>query len=303
VTLKNVPLSRYTRFALGGTARVLADVTTSEELGAALETARSAGEPQTLIGGGTNLVVSDEGFPGTVIRYTAASLKIEGQRIEVEAGGVLQTLVDASIAVGLEGLHTMTGIPGWVGGAVYGNAGAYGHSLHEFVESVRYFDGKSVREIGNEGCEFRYRESIFKQRKNWIVLSTILRLPIASDPGRIRAEADRILRTRNEKFPPTMKCAGSIFKNLRLAELPPAVRDRVPAEVVREGKVASAYFLENIGAKGMTCGGIHVAEYHANLLFNSGEGKAAEVRHLIDLLQQKVLDEYGIRLEPEVQFI
>ncbi len=303
MTLVNVRLSGYTRFALGGPARVLADVTTPDELGAALNAARSAGEPHTLIGGGTNLVVSDEGFPGTVIRYTAADLKIEGRRIEVEAGAVLQTLVNASITAGLEGLHTMTGIPGWVGGAVYGNAGAYGHSLHEFVESVRYFDGESVQEIGSVACEFRYRESIFKQRKDWIVLSTALRLPIASDPGRIQAEAARILRIRNEKFPPTMKCAGSIFKNLLLADLPPAVRERVPPQVVREGKVASAFFLEGAGAKGMTCGGIRVADYHANLLYNSGEGKAAEVRALINLLQQKVQDEYGICLEPEVQFI
>lgn len=303
MVLTNVPLSRYTRFALGGPAQVLADVTTAEELGAALEAARSAGQPHTLIGGGTNLIVMDEGFPGTVIRYTTADLTIDGQRIEVGAGAVLQTLVDASIAAGLEGLHTMTGIPGWVGGAVYGNAGAYGHSLHEFVESVRFFDGKCVQEIGNAACEFRYRESIFKQRKDWIVLRTTLRLPVAADPERIRVEADRILKTRNEKFPPTMKCAGSIFKNLLIADLPAEVRERVPASVIREGKVASAYFLEQVGAKGMTVGGIHVADYHANLLYNSGEGKATEVRVLMNLLQQRVLDQYGIRLEAEVQFI
>lgn len=301
--LTNVPLSRYTRFALGGPARVLTDVTTADELGSAIEAAKSAGEPYTLIGGGSNLIVSDEGFPGTVIRYTAADLKIDGQRVEVGAGAVLQDLVDASIASGLEGLHTMTGIPGWVGGAVYGNAGAYGHSLHEFVESVRFFDGKSVQEIGNVACEFRYRESVFKQRKDWIVLSTTLQLPPSGDPPRTKAEADKILKTRNEKFPPTMKCAGSIFKNLILAELPASVSERVPADVVREGKVASAFFLEHVGAKGMTCGGIHVADYHANLLYNAGEGKAAQVRSLIDILQKRVFDEYGIRLEAEVQFI
>lgn len=303
MTLTNAPLSRYTRFALGGPARVLNDVATPEELGAALEAARSAGLPHTLIGGGTNLIASDEGFPGTVIRYTAADLGIDGRSIEVGAGAVLQSLVDASIAAGLEGLHTMTGIPGWVGGAVYGNAGAYGHSLHEFVDTVRYFDGKSVQEIDNAACEFRYRESVFKRRKDWIVLSTTLRLPIASDLDRIRLEADRIHKTRNEKFPPTMKCAGSIFKNLLLVDLPPDVRAGIPDGVVREGKVASAYFLERIGAKGMTCGGIHVANYHANLLYNTGEGKAVEVRSLIELLRQRVLDKYGIHLEAEVQFI
>ncbi|MEI9812811.1 MAG: UDP-N-acetylmuramate dehydrogenase [Acidobacteriota bacterium] len=303
MTLHNVALSAYTRFALGGPARILADVATPEELAAALDQAKASGDPHTLIGGGSNLIVSDEGFPGTVLRYTAVNLEISGAGIEVGAGTVLQHLVDASIAAGLEGLHTMTGIPGWVGGAVYGNAGAYGHSLHEFVESVRYFDGQQVREIGNAACEFRYRESIFKQRKDWTVLGATLRMPQSADPEKTAAEAARILKTRNEKFPPDMKCAGSIFKNLLLAELPAEVRSRVPASVVREGKVASAFFLERVGAKGLSQGGIRVADYHANLLYNTGEGKAAEVRELIDVLQQRVREEYGINLDPEVQFI
>ncbi len=143
----------------------MADVSTPEELAAALASGR-----HTLIGGGSNLVASDEGFDGTVIRYTASELEIDDETVRVGAGVVLQNLVDATIDADLEGLHTMTGIPGWVGGAVYGNAGAYGHSIHEFVESVRYFDGNRVREIGNAACEFRYRESVFKRRKDWIIL-------------------------------------------------------------------------------------------------------------------------------------
>ena len=101
--------------------------------------------------------------------------------MRVAAGAVLQDLVDAAIARGLKGLETMTGIPGWVGGAVYGNAGAYGHSIHERVSSVRFLDAESgrVREIGNAACEFAYRESIFKRRKDWIVLSATLQLESA----------------------------------------------------------------------------------------------------------------------------
>lgn len=299
VVRHNVALKDLTRFALGGPAEVLWDAATPEELGAALA---SAG-PHALIGGGSNLVASDEGFPGTVLRYTAAGLAVEGQTIQVDAGVVLQALVDASIIAGLEGLHTMTGIPGWVGGAVYGNAGAYGHSMHEFVESVRFFDGARVREISNAECGFRYRESVFKQHKDWIVLSTTLRLPRAADPEKTRAEAERILATRNAKYPPELKCAGSIFKNLILAELPAAVREQVPPEVVREGKVPSAYFLEQVGAKGMFAGGIRVADYHANLIYNTGDGTAAQVRHLIEILKERVAEHYGLLLEEEVQYL
>jgi UDP-N-acetylmuramate dehydrogenase len=296
---ENALLSEFTRFGLGGPARELIDAATPEELRAAL----SSSEPVTVVGGGSNLVASDEGFQGTVLRYVGSELEIDGGVIRVGAGVVLQALVNASIDAGLEGLHTMTGIPGWVGGAIYGNAGAYGHSIHEFVESVRYFDGDKVQEIGNAACEFHYRESIFKQRKDWIVLSATLRLPKAADPTKIRSSADHILRIRNEKYPPDLKCAGSIFKNLFLADLPADVQGIVPKEVIREGKVPSAYFLEQVGAKGMFAGAIRVADYHANLIYNSGGGTAAQVRHLIGILKGRVEDHFGIQLEEEVQYI
>jgi UDP-N-acetylmuramate dehydrogenase len=298
---ENAPLAGYTRFAIGGPANVLADACSEAALMAAVQILRESNCPYTLIGGGSNLVVSDAGFPGVVLRYTAATIQIASQ-VRVAAGAVLQDLVDATIDAGLEGMHTMTGIPGWVGGAVYGNAGAYGHSIHEFVESIRYFDGDRVQEIGNAECRFRYRESAFKKNKNWIILETTLRLP-PGDAAALRTAADNILRIRSEKYPATMRCAGSIFKNLLLAELPESVQTRVPERVIREGKVPSAYFLEQVGAKGMVNGGIHVADYHANLLFNAGGGTSREVRDLIHVLKTRVEETFGLLLEEEVQYI
>jgi UDP-N-acetylmuramate dehydrogenase len=297
---ENILLSSVTRFAIGGPARIVADASSEAALIAALDVVR--GTPHALIGGGSNLVADDRGFPGVVLRYTAKNVEIEGQVVRVAAGAVLQDLVDATIAAGLEGLHTMTGIPGWVGGAIYGNAGAYGHSIHEFVESVRLFDGSAVREIGNAACEFHYRESVFKRHKDWIVLETTLQLP-PGEPAALRAKADGILKVRNEKYPPTMRCAGSIFKNLILAELPESVRAQVPDRVIREGKVPSAYFLELAGAKGMVLGGVQVADYHANLIYNSGGGTSQEVRELIATLKQRVKDQCGLLLEEEVQYL
>ena len=299
---ENVPLSSLTRFAIGGPARILADASSEAALVAALELLRTDTSPQALIGGGTNLVADDAGFPGVVLRYTDQCLEIDGPVVRVAAGVVLQDLVDATIAAGLEGLHTMTGIPGWVGGAIYGNAGAYGHSIHEFVASVRFFDGQAVREISNAGCEFRYRESVFKRHKNWIILGATLRLA-PGDPAGLRAAADNILKIRNEKYPPTMHCAGSIFKNLLLAELPDAVRSQVPEKVIREGKVPSAYFLELAGAKGMVLGGIKVADYHANLVYNADGGTSQQARKLIEMLQRSVIERSGLLLEEEVQYL
>jgi UDP-N-acetylmuramate dehydrogenase len=297
---ENVPLSSITRFAIGGPAQVLADASSEAALIAVFDAVR--GTPHALIGGGSNLVADDRGFPGVVLRYTAKNIEIDGSLVRVSAGAVLQDLVDATIAAGLEGLHTMTGIPGWVGGAVYGNAGAYGHSIHEFVESVRFFDGRAVREIGNAACEFHYRESAFKRHKDWIVLEATLHLTHGNADA-LKTAADGILKIRNEKYPPAMRCAGSIFKNLILAELPEGVRAQVPARVIREGKVPSAYFLELAGVKGMVLGGVQVADYHANLIYNSGGGTSQQVRELIGILKQRVQDRCGFALEEEVQYL
>jgi len=299
---ENVPLSRLTRFAIGGPAGILADASSEAALTAAVELLCAANESHALIGGGTNLVADDRGFPGMVLRYTAGNIEIEGPVVRVAAGAVLQDLVDSTITAGLQGLHTMTGIPGWVGGAIYGNAGAYGHSIHEFVESVRYFDGSNVQHIGNAACEFQYRESVFKRHKDWIVLEATLRLP-PGDPTELQATAAGILKVRNEKYPPTMRCAGSIFKNLILAELSEAVRAQVPERVIREGKVPSAYFLELAGAKGMILGGVRVADYHANLIYNADGGTSQQVRELIGMLKRKVMDRCGLLLEEEVQYL
>lgn len=299
---ENAPLSRYTRFQVGGPARILADASTEMALTEALRQIRERGEPYTVMGGGTNLVAADQGYAGVVLRYTNFSIEFAGAVVRVAAGAVLQDLVDASIAHGLKGLETMTGIPGWVGGAVYGNAGAYGHSIHERVSSVRYLEGECVHEMGNAACEFAYRESVFKRRKDWIVLSATLQLESA-DADELRATAARILKIRNEKYPPAMRCAGSIFKNLLWLDLPESVRVQVPAAVVREGKVPSAYFLEQAGAKGLVRGGVRVADYHANLIYNEGGGTAQEVRELIADLKRRVHESFGLDLEEEVQYV
>jgi len=300
--LENVPLACYTRFEIGGPARILADAASEAALIEVLNAIEESGERYAIIGGGTNLVAGDQGYLGVVVRYTNAALEFSGDTVKVAAGAVLQDLVDASIAHGLKGLETMTGIPGWVGGAVYGNAGAYGHSIQERVASVRFLERGCVREISNADCEFAYRESRFKRRKDWVILSVALRLESAN-AEELRATASGILKIRNEKYPPTMRCAGSIFKNLLWSELSEAVRAQVPAAVVREGKVPSAYFLEQAGAKGLRRGGVCVADYHANLIYNEGGGTAQEVGELIAELKLRVHDRFGLDLEEEVQFL
>ena len=295
-------LSRHTRFGIGGPADVVAEISDEASFVQAVEIGQASGAPCTLIGGGTNLIVSDRGFPGIVLRFTGAGITGGAVHIHAQAGADLQALVDFSIRAGLGGLQTMTGIPGSLGAAIYGNAGAYGHSLDERIRSVRFFDGAGIRSVDNSACEFRYRESIFKRRKDWVILSADLALDRA-DSFELQKTADQIFNVRLAKYPADMKCAGSIFKNLLLAELSEDVQRQVPQQVIREGKVPSAYFLEQVGAKGIQNGGIRVADYHANLIYNQGDGTAAQLCQIIGNLKARVHARFGLELEEEVQYI
>lgn len=305
VTL-NEPLWRRTRFGLGGPAAVFGCTRDEAAFVEAVRRARASGAPWVVIGMGTNLIVADEGFPGIVLRYDGARIRIDGNRVTAEAGAALQALVDAAIEAGLQGYEVMTGIPGNVGAAIYGNAGAYGASISDRIVRVRYFDGAEVRETDREGCGFRYRESEFKRRRlrgePWLILSAEFEFP-AGDTEEMRRKADDILAVRNRKYPPEMKCAGSIFKNLLWEKLPGPARAAVPPEVIKGGKVPAAWFLDRAGAKGLVRGGIRVSEEHANTLYNAGGGTAADFRALAGELKRRVRERFGIELEEEVQYI
>lgn len=300
--LRDEPLAAHTRFGIGGPADLFIRASAPDSFIQALGIARANAIETVVVGEGTNLIVADEGFRGAVLQLANSSIAHTGRRVRVDAGLSLQRLVDYTVDLGLGGLETMTGIPGSVGAAIYGNAGAYGHSIAERIDTVRFFDGSGVREIARSACEFHYRESVFKRRKEWIVFSAEL-LMAPADAARLRETADRILETRNRKYPPAMKCAGSIFKNLLFADLPAGVAAAVPAAAVIEGKVPSAWFLEHAGAKGMRCGEIQVADYHANLIYNDGHGTARQLAALIGELKQRVRDRWGIAIEEEVQYI
>lgn len=299
---ENEPLSRHTRFELGGPARFLIDVASAAALPSALTLARQSGLPLTILGGGSNLVVADQGLDGIVVRFRGSRIEHRGSRTYAESGATWQAVVDFHIEHNLGGMEKMTRIPGWLGGALYGNAGAYGQSIMDFVESVDIWNGQDFRQIPHAECGFEYRTSGFKRHKDWILLGATLRLA-PGDPAALRAAELEIRTVRDEKFPPTLRCAGSIFKNLQAAALPTAALSRVPSALIRGGKIPSAWFLEQVGAKGMRRGGIAVADYHANLLYNTGTGTAAEVCALIDELKRLVEKEFGFSLEEEVQYV
>jgi UDP-N-acetylmuramate dehydrogenase len=300
--LHNVPLSSYTRFGIGGPASLFFDTSSEAAFVEALHVVSEAEEPHVVIGGGTNLVVADAGFNGIVLRYTGNKIERKDSALTAQAGALLQSVVDASMEHGLKGLQTMTGIPGYLGGAVYGNAGAYGRSIHEMAEQVRFAVHGQIKTFDNAACQFQYRDSIFKAHKDWVILSATLRLT-EGDPAELSQQAAEIRAIRDEKYPPSMKCAGSIFKNLIAAQLPPHVQALIPPRQIREGKIASAWFLEQTGVKGLRKGDIQVATYHANLIYNDGHGTAADLVWVINELKHRVREQFGFDIEEEVQYI
>lgn len=301
--LEHEPLAPRTRFGIGGEADLFASTRRPDIFAEAAALARGLDCPLYFLGEGSNVVVSDAGVRGLVLRFLGSQLRQPADgRIMAEAGASLQSLVDFSIELGLTGLHTLARIPGSVGGAVYGNAGAYGRQIDQADPAVTFFDGVEVRVLEAKQCELSYRESIFKRRKNWAILACTFSLE-PGDKAELRREADHITRVRDEKFPPEMRCAGSVFKNLLVAELPHETIAAAPEGAIRGGKIASAFFLEKVGAKGMRRGGIEIASYHANLIYNVGGGTASELRSLIEELKKRILDEFGIALEEEVQYV
>ncbi len=296
---ENEPLANHTRFGLGGPADQWIDCETAAEF---IDEIRRDPPGLLVLGGGTNLLAADAGYRGTVVRYTGRQIRIEDTTVVVDSGADLEDVVRAANAAGLAGLESMMRIPGWVSGAIYGNAGAYGQSIQDVVEAVEIFDGRDRRWLAGAECGFAYRTSAFKSHREWKILTVRLKLS-SGDPVALAARSEEIRAIRDEKFPVTLRCAGSIFKNCLWDQLSGPARAVVPSGLVRGGKVPAAFFLEQIGAKGLVRGGIRVADYHANLLYNDGTGTAAEAVGLIDSLIERVADRFGFRLEEEVQYV
>jgi len=324
---ENIPLSSLTTLKIGGPARWFIEVTTQEDLTGAIKYAKQKNIPYLLIGGGSNLLVSDQGFPGLVIKNQVTGIRavipakagiqektgsrinsqregvLPGMTIVVQAGTDLNDLVDYTITHGLDGISTMKGIPGTVGGAVYGSAGAYGDNIRDYLVNIRCFDGERIVEIGKDDYQTGYRDSIFKTQLNLIILEVWFSGFPKADPQKLLDESIHILSIRSEKYPPDTLCPGSFFKNVPIDNLSQEVLNKIPQEKIRFNKIPAGFLLEAVGAKGDQIGQIKVAQNHANTFINLGHGSASDFYNLALKHQQAVKDKFGITLEPEVQLI
>lgn len=297
----NFPMSQITTLQIGGPAAKFAVAVSKEQLIEIIEFAKLNNLPFEVIGGGSNLLVADEGVNKLIIKNEIEGITKEVRFLKVKSGTPLQHAVDYSIIQNLGGLQKLTGIPGTVGGAVFGNAGAYGQTISDFIYEVICFDGNEIIVLKKDECEFAYRDSIFKKNK-WIILEVIFKLDIGKS-DKLRKEADEILEKRLVKYPTGIKCPGSFFKNLVVEQLPKEVLANIPKEMIIYGKIPAGTLLEMVGAKGDTLDNIIIANYHANLFINTGHGRASSFYQLAQKYAQKVYEKFGIKLEPEVQLI
>lgn len=300
---KNINLASLTTFQVGGPADYFYEAKGSEEIIEAVKEVKSNGWPIFVLGGGSNILVSDEGFRGAVVKMQNAKFKIQNENtIFCEAGVLLSRLVAESIKIGIAGLEWAIGIPGTIGGAIVGNSGAYGQSIGENVREVEVLDLTTLTKkvYASADCKFQYRESIFKRNKE-IVLSVILELP--KNDGQNSSELiKKYLEQRNSKIPP-YPSAGSVFKNIEIKNISSEVLKNIPAEIVKAGKLAAGYLIEQCGLKGKKIGGAEISNKHANFIINTSSAKAKDVAQLMQLCQKLVKEKFGIELEPEIRLI
>ncbi len=308
---QNVPLAPLTSFGLGGRARYYLRVSSSQEFAQAVALARQLKIPHLIFAGGSNVVFSDQDYECLVIHYLDASKPVlretgSGVVLEASAGLALASLIKSSINHSLAGLEALSGIPGTVGGAIVGNAGAYGQSISDKITEVEIFDGKRVRWIKRVACKFAYRDSVFKDKNSpageWLVLRVRFALE-KGDKKKLAQKSREIIRIRNERYKPGLKCPGSYFKNVLVKNVSQKALSKIDKVKIIDGKIPTGYLLESVGARGMREADIEVASFHGNLLFNNGKGKTKDVKILAEKLKKLVWRKFGIKLEEEVRYI
>ena len=283
---KSAPIAPYTTFGIGGPADVLVEVYTERALQQVVREAVASRMRWLLIGGGSNLLVGDTGFRGVVIVNQIEHLRVEGTRITAGAGADLGEVVEAARTHALSGLEFAIDIPGTVGGAIRGNAGAFGRSVADVATRIRLLEGTTLVDRKPSELGFAYRHSNLKENTN-IVVETEFSL----QPGD-RAEMERIMgqhaAQRARRHEKGLHTAGCFFKN-------PVLPDG--------SKIAAGQLLEAAGAKEIRDGGAGVHAFHANYIVNRGGATADQVLHVAQEMKRRVEAANGIALEAEVMVV
>lgn len=273
-------LSNYGTYRIGGFADFFVEVKSESELIEALEWACARDLPYFVFGGASNLLFDDEGFRGLVIRIRHHELRVGGMEIQADAGALASQLVDVAATHGLTGVEAWKGLPGSIGGAVYGNAGCFGVETKDVLKEARvWLPGEGVQTLNVDWFDYDYRTSKLKSTPGAVVLSATFQLE-KGDNVEILDRMKAIQTLRLKKQPPGLS-TGSFFKN-------------------PSGDKAAGQLIDEAGLKGFEMGPMKVSDYHANFFLNMGGATSADVNALAEHVQQVVKEKHGILLEREV---
>ena len=279
------PMRKHTNFKIGGNADVFVIAKNIEEIKCVIKFSKENNILLTILGNGSNVLVSDKGIRGIVLQVGTKEIKIEKQKnalVEVEAGVMLGALAQVLLKQSISGFEFAAGIPGSIGGAIRMNAGAYGGEMKDIVKDVTVLNEKGeISVLTNEECEFSYRHSRFTDSKE-IVIKVTLELPLGNE-AEIKAKMDEYAQSRREKQPLNLPSAGSTFK--------------------RGSDFITAKLIDECGLKGYTSGDAQVSTLHAGFVVNLGNATAQDVLNVVSHVKQVVLEKTGKQIELEVELL
>jgi len=298
---EQVILAPFTTFGIGGPARYFVEVRTETEVREALLFAQEKCLKTAILGGGSNVLVSDKGFDGVIIKIMPDDLLFDGDLVRVSAGYNLLTLIRTCTARGLGGWESLAGIPGTVGGAVRGNAGAFGSEIRDFVLSVRALHRETLeaREFSNKESNFAYRDSYYKEHSEWIITAVSLRLTHI-EVKESRRLIDETIAVREKRHLQNVRAAGSFFMNPVAPQDVIELFEREKGGPARLGRVPAGWLIEKVGMKGVRVGGAIASEMHPNYILNeTGDARAEDVLTLAEKICERVEQRFGICLKKE----
>lgn len=304
---ENIDLKKLTTFKIGGYAKYFCVVKNTKELNEVLDFVKKNKIKFFILGGGSNLLFSDKGFNGLVIKIQNTNYKIKNKKyLFAESGLMLNKLANFCCDNGLSGFEWAAGIPGTLGGAIYGNAQAFGSKISQSIKEVSAFDIKKnkIIKLNNKQCDFSLKNSIFKKNNNLIILSAVFILK-KGDKERAKEKINEFLHHRRTKHPLNFPSAGSVFVNLEQKIKNKKLLQKYPelVKMNKEGIILSGFLIEKCGLKGKKIGGAQISEKHANFIINVGGARALDVLKLIDLVKKRVQKKFNIKLETEIKVL
>ncbi|MEE8348814.1 MAG: UDP-N-acetylmuramate dehydrogenase [Acidobacteriota bacterium] len=295
---REASLARLSTLKIGGTAQWYTQIETLQQFQQAQAWAKKEGLSTFYLGDGSNVLFPDGCLPGLVIHNGIKGREQSENEVEVGGGEKLEDVIGWVNDLGLAGMERLYGIPGTLAGALVGNAGAYGQQVSDVVVEVSFWSGDQVEVLAASDLHFAYRDSRFKTHREWFILNCRLRLTRSVES--LRDRSGEILSRRLEKYPLGLRCPGSFFKNISVAEIADKTLETIPADFIMFDKIPAGKLLEAVGAPGVRRGDAQFATYHGNLIINLGQATSQDILSLAEEYAERVWERFSIRLEPEI---